>query len=78
MPPVNINSKPVNVLKRSHGLGEECYDSVTPIKKYLRRRDAVDLESLMMANSSEEKTWLKFGRQILTETDKLMIIKGLY
>lgn len=53
MLPVNVNKlKPVSVLKQS--FGTECYDSAIPIKKGARR-DAIDLESLVMSNSTKEK-----------------------
>ena len=78
VPPVNVKrdrSKPINILKRS--LEEECHDSA-PNKKIPRKDAAVDLESLVMCNDgSEERIWLKFGRQTLTEMDKMIIVKGV-
>ena len=75
VPPVNVNrdrSKPVNILKRS--LEEECHDRV---KKLPKKDAAIDLDSLMCNDGSEERIWLTFGRQTLTEMDKLIIMKGV-
>ena len=44
-----------------------------------RRDAAVDLDSLVMcSDGSEERIWLKFGRQTLTEMDRLIIVKGVF
>lgn len=74
VPPVNISrEKTKSVSKRS--LEAECQDSA-PVKKP-RNDAAIDLDSLMMCeDSSEERIWLKFGRQTLTEMDKVIIVKG--
>ena len=72
---MNVNRKPVNILKQS--LEEECHDSA-PVKKVPKKDATIDLDSLEMCNDgSDEGMWVTFGRQRLTELDKLIIMKGV-